>query len=305
MWGDSLYTLRREELGANAFHALSLRLVASGQPEAALLNAERATELYRESVSLAPRNLPTLASSLQNLALILWNVGPRDQSISACNEAVSIMRKVADSETYLLGALGEALDQLAGYLTEKRDTEGASAVTDESAEVRHRIGLLPPEPEFLFLHFETESEDEDDDQAWETATESEEEYHDAAIDVEVAGLDPARTITSEDLSSTPSISSSTETQSEQNGIPRGAVSQAPAIASMEKATISPVASQSDNHVSQDTVKPATPPPRAADILSTPLEVKLQLQLRSTPVDILWWILLGFLGVALAAVWSRG
>ncbi|KAJ6488381.1 hypothetical protein DFH09DRAFT_1209622, partial [Mycena vulgaris] len=215
MWGF-LYTLRREELGANAFHALSLRLVASGQLEAALLNAERATELYRESVSLAPRHLPTLASSLQNLASILWNIGRRDESISVSDEAVSIMRKVANSETYFLGAFGEALDQLAGYLAEKGDSDGASAATDESAEVRCRIELLPPEPEFLFSAIETDSEDEDDDQEWETATESEEEYHDAAIDVE---LDPASTITSQDLSSTPPISSSTETQSEQNRIP--------------------------------------------------------------------------------------
>ncbi|KAJ6499866.1 hypothetical protein DFH09DRAFT_1375915 [Mycena vulgaris] len=298
MWGGFLYTLRREELGANAFHASSLRLVASGQLEAALLNAERATESYRELVFLAPLHLPTLASSLQNLASILWNIGRRDESISTCDEAVSIVRKVADNETYLLGALGEALDQLAGYLSEKRDTEGASAVTDESAEVRHRIGLLPLEPEFLFLHFETESEDEDDDQAWETATESEEEYHHAAMDVEVAGLDPASTITSQDLPSTPPISSTTETQSEEN-----TVSQTPAIASMEQATTPPVTSRAEIHVSEDIAKPATPPPRVADILSTPLEVKLHL--RSTPMDILWWILVGVLGVALAAPWSRG
>ncbi|KAJ6488373.1 hypothetical protein DFH09DRAFT_1455667, partial [Mycena vulgaris] len=148
MWGVFLYILRREELGANVFHALSLRLVASGQLEAALLNAERATELYRELVFLAPLHLPTLASSLQNLASILWNLGRRDQSISASDEAVSIMRKLADSETYLLGALGEALNQLAGYLSETGDSEGASAATDESAEVRRRIELLPPEPEF-------------------------------------------------------------------------------------------------------------------------------------------------------------
>ncbi|KAJ6488379.1 hypothetical protein DFH09DRAFT_837777, partial [Mycena vulgaris] len=142
---DSLYTVRREELGANAFHALSLLLVTSGQLEAALLNAEKATELYRELVSLAPLHLPTLTSSLQNLASILWNIGRRDESISACDEAVSIMREVADSETYLLRALGEALDQLAGYLAKKGDSEGAAAATDESAEVRHRIELLPPE----------------------------------------------------------------------------------------------------------------------------------------------------------------
>ncbi|KAJ6493835.1 hypothetical protein DFH09DRAFT_1290728 [Mycena vulgaris] len=298
MWTVSLYTFRREESGANVFHALSLRLVASGQLEAALLNAEKATELYRKLVSLAPRHLPTLASSLQNLASILWNVGRRDQSISASHEAISIMRKVADSETYFLGVLGEALDQLAGYLAEKGDSEGASDAMDESAEVRRRIELLPPEPEFLFLYFETES----DDQEWETATESEEEYHDAAVDVEAVGVDPARTITSQNLALTPPKPSSTETQSEQNGIPWRAVSQAPVMASMAQATMSPVASQYEDNVSEDIAKPEMPPPRAAAILNTPLEVKLHL--RSTPMDIIWWILLGVLSVALAAVWHR-
>ncbi|KAJ6527003.1 hypothetical protein DFH09DRAFT_1095031, partial [Mycena vulgaris] len=150
---------------------------------------------------------------------------------------------------------------------------------------------LPPEPEFLFSAIETESEDEDDNQLG--------KLRQSPRNVEVASLDAAHTISSQDLPSTPQISSSTETQSEEN-----TVSQAPAIVFMEQTTMSPVASQSDNHVSQDTVKPATPPPRVADILSTPLEVKLYLQLRSTPLDIIWWILLGVLGVALAAVWSH-
>ncbi|KAJ6488359.1 hypothetical protein DFH09DRAFT_1455652, partial [Mycena vulgaris] len=182
-----LYVLRREELGANAFSASSLRLATSGQLEAALLNAEKAIELYRESVSLTPRLLPTLASSLQNLASILWNVGRRDECISACDEAVSIMRKVADNETYFLGALGEALDQLARYLAEKGDTERAAAARSESSEVRNKIALLPPEPEFLFLDVEMDdSEDDDEDEAWETATESEDDdYQDASTDIEL------------------------------------------------------------------------------------------------------------------------
>ncbi|KAJ6463301.1 hypothetical protein DFH09DRAFT_1227305 [Mycena vulgaris] len=179
MWGDHVYALRRGELGANAFGALSLRLATSGQLEAALLNAEKAIELYRESVSLTPRLLPTLASSLQNLASILWNVGRRDES-------VSIMRKVADNETYFLGALGEALDQLARYLAEKGDTERATVVTSESGEVRNKVALLPPEPEFLFSDVEMDdSEDECEDDDWETATESDDDYQDAATDIKL------------------------------------------------------------------------------------------------------------------------
>ncbi|KAJ6488385.1 hypothetical protein DFH09DRAFT_1455705 [Mycena vulgaris] len=186
MWGDRLYALRREELGANAFGALSLRLATSGQLEAALLNAEKAIELYRESVSLTPRLLPTLANSLQNLASILWNAGRRDQCISACDEAVSIMRQVTDNETYFLGALGEALDQLARYLAEKGDTERAATARSESSEVRNKIALLPLEPEFLFSDVEMDDlEDECEDDDWETATESDDDYQDAATDIKL------------------------------------------------------------------------------------------------------------------------
>ncbi|KAJ7891224.1 hypothetical protein B0H14DRAFT_3698301 [Mycena olivaceomarginata] len=132
MWGDFLYTIRKQELGANAFHTLSLRLVTSGKAQPALLNAEKATELYRELVTLAPRHLPTLASSLRNLGSILWDVGRRDEAVAACEEAVSIMRK------------------LASYLAGKGDVRGAAAAVDECAQVRREFTALPPEPEFLF-----------------------------------------------------------------------------------------------------------------------------------------------------------
>ncbi|KAJ7736519.1 hypothetical protein B0H14DRAFT_501916 [Mycena olivaceomarginata] len=49
MWEDFAYTIRKQELGANAFHALSLRLVTSGTAEQALLNAETATKITASS----------------------------------------------------------------------------------------------------------------------------------------------------------------------------------------------------------------------------------------------------------------
>ncbi|KAJ7891214.1 hypothetical protein B0H14DRAFT_2161703, partial [Mycena olivaceomarginata] len=136
MWGDLLYTIRKQELGANALHALSLQLVISGTAEQALLNAEKATGLYRELVALAPRHLPTLASSLRDLGSILWDVGRRDEAIAAFEEAVGIMWKLVNPETYFLPALAEALDQLAGYLTEKGDVRGAAAAAAECAQVQ-------------------------------------------------------------------------------------------------------------------------------------------------------------------------
>ncbi|KAJ7815475.1 hypothetical protein B0H14DRAFT_2159645, partial [Mycena olivaceomarginata] len=145
MWEGWLYPLRKQELGANAFHALSLRLVTSGTAEQALLNAEKATELYRELVALAPRHLPTLTSSLRNLGLILWDVGRRDEAITACEEAVGIMWELINPEMYFLPALAEALDQLVAYLMENGDVGGASAAAAECAKVRREFAALPPE----------------------------------------------------------------------------------------------------------------------------------------------------------------
>ncbi|KAJ7788562.1 hypothetical protein B0H14DRAFT_3162547 [Mycena olivaceomarginata] len=155
MWGDLLYTIRKQELGANAFHALSLRLAISGTAEQALLNAEKATELYRELVALAPRHLPTLASSLQNLGSVLWDVGRRDEAIATCEEAVGIIRKLVNPETYFLPALAEALEQLAGYLTEKGDVRGAAAAAAELVDM---------------------TELEDEEEGWTEA----DEYHDTS-----------------------------------------------------------------------------------------------------------------------------
>ncbi|KAJ7891210.1 hypothetical protein B0H14DRAFT_2158512, partial [Mycena olivaceomarginata] len=145
MWGKFLYTIRKQELGANAFHTLSLQLAPFGKAQQALQNAEKATELYRELVALAPRHLPTLASSLRNLGSILWDVDCREEAVAACEEAIGIMRKVSSPETYFLPALAEALDQLAGYLAGKGDVRGAAAAVDECAQVRREFAALPPE----------------------------------------------------------------------------------------------------------------------------------------------------------------
>ncbi|KAJ7806450.1 hypothetical protein B0H13DRAFT_1454112, partial [Mycena leptocephala] len=145
MWDKFRFTIRKQELGANAFHSLSLQLTMAGESNEAIANAEKATELYRELVALAPRHFPTLASSLQNLASILWNIGRREEAIAACDEAVSIMQKVVYPETYFLPALANALDQLAGYLAEKGDINSASAAATESTGVRRTYASLPPE----------------------------------------------------------------------------------------------------------------------------------------------------------------
>ncbi|KAJ7646570.1 hypothetical protein FB45DRAFT_1018886 [Roridomyces roridus] len=54
MWGDLIHTIRKEELGGNAFRSVSLRL---GGSEEGRKSAENAIELYRRLVALAPRHL--------------------------------------------------------------------------------------------------------------------------------------------------------------------------------------------------------------------------------------------------------
>ncbi|KAJ7349051.1 hypothetical protein DFH08DRAFT_864237 [Mycena albidolilacea] len=308
MWERWVFPLRKPELGANAFHTLSLQLVISEKPGQALLNAEKATELYRELVVLAPRHLPTLASSLRNLGSILQGVGRRDEAIATCEEAVGIMRKVASSETYFLPALAEALDQLAAYLTEKGDVVRASAAAAECAEVRREFAALPPEPEFLFEEVVDMVESDDDEEGWAEA----DEYHDASegpsadvveSDDEVddyhdaseapASVDPlAFILESSSHSSTLTPGPSTDIDAPVQANPCGI-----SIAAENSAIVVLNGSSAvESGATTDTVK---------NILSKPLEVevKLSMRMRSTLMDIVWWILL-VLGISFAIAWRR-
>ncbi|KAJ7678722.1 hypothetical protein B0H17DRAFT_1206646 [Mycena rosella] len=269
---------------------MSLRLATFGQLEEALSNAEKATELYRELVSLVPRHRPSLAGSLRNLASTLWNVSRRDESVSACEEAVGIMRKVADTETYFLGALIEALNQLAGYLSEKGAADRAAAAKSEATEVRRKIELLPPEPDFLFSEIETEEEEEDDEEAWETATEEDDEGKNpssrTARELQVVALEATSATNSQD---TPKTCSPSEISSTED----------PLHASNQLLPQPVDGAQRERHAAAD---------RITGMLVVPLEAKSS----RTPTDLLLWIWLGLLsvlvvimGVALAVMWRRG
>ncbi|KAK6997001.1 Tetratricopeptide repeat family, partial [Favolaschia claudopus] len=149
-WRDSLLILRKQEVGGSAFFSLSLRLATSGDHQQALSNGEKAIALSRELVALAPRHLPTLASNLQHLASIKWDLGRREEAIVACDEAIQILRNVAKSETCLLPTFADALDQHCALLVEQGDASGAAAVTAEAVEARKKFASLPPGPEWLF-----------------------------------------------------------------------------------------------------------------------------------------------------------
>ncbi|KAJ6594601.1 hypothetical protein B0H19DRAFT_65986 [Mycena capillaripes] len=285
MWRDFRFP-RKQEFGANAFYSLSLRVETSGDPDQALINAEKAIKLYRELVGLAPGHLPTLVTGLRNLASMLWKTGRRDEAITTCEEAASIMRKVGVLETYFLPTLAEALEQLGGYFTGKGDVDSASAATAESAEVRSKFVSLPPPPDFLFEKVEmmAESEDEDNEDAeggWETVSEDS-EYHDtfesdAVINVEEVISDAARAM------QIPDTSNKIMVATRETLISR-------------VVTIEPVSVLHDGHKATNTG--ISTKNLFTGILSTPLEVKLNMSMsmhmHSTPMGILWWVLTGTL-----------
>ncbi|KAJ7933947.1 hypothetical protein B0H13DRAFT_1952701 [Mycena leptocephala] len=146
------------------------------------------------------------------------------------------------------------------YHTEQGNADSASIATAESTE-----------PDFLFEKVEMDSDD-GDAEAWETAYE-ENHNNDAPSDVErmVPGAEAQRAALELSLR-----------------------------AFVTKAGLGPGRSHPDPEAATDTDMAKPTERRVANLLNTPLEVKLS----STPMDILWWILLGMLSVALAVVWSR-
>ncbi|KAF7357911.1 Tetratricopeptide repeat family [Mycena venus] len=264
MWDGFLYTIRKQELGANAFHSLSLRLETIEKREEALIEAEKASALYRELVSLAPRHLPALANSLQNVASILSNTGRQEEAVAVCEETVSIMRNLVDPEPYFLPALAGGLDLLAGYLAEKGDVNGAASRAAESVEVRRTFACLPPQPKYLFEEVEMKW-DEEGDESLETSEGDDSEHHEAL-----------------DTAADEVVVSETESEHSIDVLPESS----PTSTSL-------AATPDENPTPVDTAVPAKSHFKA--ILSTPLEIRLSM--RSTLMDILWWLLVGILFIA--------
>jgi hypothetical protein len=269
---------------------------------------------------------------LRNLGSILWDVGRRDEAIAACEEAVGIMRKLVNPETYFLPALAEALDQLADYLAEKRDVGGASAAAAECAEVRREFAVLPPEPEFLFekvldmvelddewefpipaveSHESDDEADESDDEADESDGEADEsdseadesdseadesddeldEYHDASEPL-MSIEPPAFILELSGPSSTPPPGSSIGIDAPIQSKPCGM-----SIATESSdIVVLDGSSAVESLAATDTVK---------GIFTKPLEVDMRLnmhmRLRSTLMDVVWWVLLG---ISFAIAWRR-
>ncbi|KAJ7367682.1 hypothetical protein DFH08DRAFT_980308 [Mycena albidolilacea] len=271
MWGNFLYTIKRPELGANAFHVLSLRLKTSGMAEQALVNAENTTELYRMS---GTRHLPALASNLRNLSSSLWHVGRRDKAITASRQAVGAIQEVGGLETYFLPALAKALDQLVNYFREEGDVGGASAAVAECAEVQKEFAALPPQPEFVFEKVVAELEEQA-------------AVCEAPLYASEADEDPDTSVVGASTSKPSSLSSTTgcpsiDTQSKLCEVSNAGGDDVAINGSTNDATLV-VEGKNATDTAIHSIK---------HVLNKPLLVEVRLSMRSTIMDILWWIILG-------------
>ncbi|KAK7048882.1 Tetratricopeptide repeat family [Favolaschia claudopus] len=308
MWKDFIFTIRGQELGGNAFFALSLRLLAVDDEEEALVNGQRATVLYRELVALAPRHLPTLARSIRHLASILWSLGHHDEATTASEEAVDMLRKVVNPETYFLPLFADALDELAAYLTKRGDSNGASAATAEAAAARLKLASLPPEPEWLFMQGVDGDEDEDLNW-WEWHAE---EYHDALEDSASTGsaeadeADDAGDPQFEDAIDTTGIVEEEEQQTVTVETPEGKLS--PVFVALGDGADQPSCRVKQLNVSSGTATAGEAalkgesPGTFTNILSEPVEIRLSM--RSTLMDFIWWILLVLPATLFAVMYAR-
>ncbi|KAK7018880.1 Tetratricopeptide repeat family [Favolaschia claudopus] len=299
IWKYFFYTIRAEELVGNAFLALSLRLLTADDKEEALLYGLRATEIYRKLVALAPRHLPTLARSLQHLASIVWLLGQQleDEAIAASEEAVDILRKVVDPETYFLPLFADALDELAGYLSKRGDSSGASSATAEAAAARLKFASLPSEPEWLFMQA-VDADENDDLNWWEWDAQ---QYRDAP--------EGSATEDSADDADESGDAGDPELEAEQTaavGTPEGKFS--PIIVPPENSAVQPSFKEfndmgnSETSTAGETAKGSAIQGTFTNILSKPVEIRLSV--RSTPMDILWWTLLLLPAVLFAVMYAR-
>ncbi|KAK7006039.1 hypothetical protein R3P38DRAFT_3604514 [Favolaschia claudopus] len=312
--GKMVWILRNQESGGNAFFALSRRLAVSGDSEEALANGQKAIELFRELVKVAPRHLPTLANSLRHLASVLQNLGGQDEAIAACEEAVGIMRLVADAETYFLPDLADALEQLAALLLAQEDAGSAVGVTAEAGEARRKFASLPPGPEWLFEKVVDSSDEEEldwwelmefrdalEDQASEgdeTELESDgeyEEYHDALDTPKIVQVtEPEPTVIEEVDSEGQPFSPPAATSHNQDMGLTLVVADSMSAGVIVPVNKLPLGSAEDFPQRQQDPPSAISKTQAVvnDALTRPLTLKLSMQ--SRPVDVIWWILLAVL-----------
>ncbi|KAJ7249280.1 hypothetical protein C8J57DRAFT_687782 [Mycena rebaudengoi] len=287
---------RPQEFSSKAFHTLSLRLATSGNLDEALVNAEKAVDEYRELVSLAIRHTPSLAGGLRNLASRFWDVDRRNESLTALKEAISLLREVADQQPHHFLSLANALEQLSEYLSVQGEVARSSTAAFECADIRERLARSP-------VSAEEEEEGDNDPQIW---------------DAEEGSGSSCEGIISHGAAL--AIAAQTEGDHElpQSGISpfqADGVPLSPPEARVAYASFSVPSEPSTSATTQQRVAGGQQPeevvPKATKDISMDFDGKrdgkrvevnlIKIELKNRPVDIIWWILLGILGLFCA--WS--
>lgn len=136
------------ERAAYASRKLSLSrcLAASGRRDEALQTAQEATNLYR---TLAKHNpgaySPSLAMSLNNLALRLAEDGQRDKALKAAQEATDRYHDLAREDRELYDPnYATSLNNLAKYLAEDGQRDEALTTARKAVSIRRRLADQKP-----------------------------------------------------------------------------------------------------------------------------------------------------------------
>ncbi|KAF7305761.1 Tetratricopeptide repeat family [Mycena chlorophos] len=137
-WMFFLQTTRKQDIIATAHNALLLSTGGGVEYEKHVIGR------YRALAIVSPRHRLVLAESLCSLARMLPGTG---HAVSACEEAVSILRDLVEKEPYLVPVLADALELL-GRLVE--GTDGVAPVRKEAQEMRLRAQSLSVSTDELF-----------------------------------------------------------------------------------------------------------------------------------------------------------
>ncbi|KAJ7233995.1 hypothetical protein C8J57DRAFT_1532037 [Mycena rebaudengoi] len=277
---------RPQEFASKAYHTLSLRLATSRHPGEALINAEKAVEEYRKLVFLAVRHTPSLASGLQNLASRLWDVDRRNDSITTLKEAISLLRRVVDQLPHHLPALADALEQLAEYLSAQGDVAGASAAASECAVIQERLTHLP-------VSVEGEAEAESDSEFWDA-----EEGSGSTCEEIVQGAALAVAAHSEQELRLGEIA---PIQADSEEIVRSPLeAQVAGVSPMpESETSSPGLAQEGGAVKEQAEEL-----RIEKVRDIGTRFEMKIELKGSPLDVVWCVLVAVLGAGLALALAR-
>ena len=135
-------TASRPEFAARAHALLARARSGMGDGEAVVTDWERAIGLYRK----LGKNRPDLASSLNNLGIMLSGLGRREEALEATKEAVEIRRRLAeDRPDAFLPDLAMSLNNLGISLSDLGRREEALEAAKEAVEIRRHLAANRPD----------------------------------------------------------------------------------------------------------------------------------------------------------------